>query len=174
MSADDPFEGLDRAIRQVKGRLPHATLDLDAVAHAVMAPGGSAYDDVVRAFGAGVMAPNGTIDREALGKLESQLESSSEVKSPYDGRVVEVQATPGDMVGPGIRIVTLEAFEAPIEARIYINAGDGKKVKQGMEVLISPSTVKVPLTTSLSAPPPMPPRLPSLPPPPPLPRSTGS
>ena len=46
-----------------------ATLDLDAVAHAVMAPGGSAYDDVVTAFGAGVVARDGTIDREALGEL---------------------------------------------------------------------------------------------------------
>jgi dephospho-CoA kinase len=46
-----------------------ATLDLDVVAHAVMAPGGSAYDDVVGAFGPAVVAPDGTIDREALGKL---------------------------------------------------------------------------------------------------------
>jgi dephospho-CoA kinase len=46
-----------------------ATLDLDSVAHEVMAPGGSAYDDVVAAFGAGVVARDGTLDRQALGKL---------------------------------------------------------------------------------------------------------
>jgi dephospho-CoA kinase len=43
-----------------------ATLDLDLVAHAVTAPGGSAHDDVVAAFGRGVLAPDGTLDRPAL------------------------------------------------------------------------------------------------------------
>ncbi len=44
-----------------------ATLDLDAVAHALMAPGGAAYEDVVAAFGRGILAPDGAIDRKALG-----------------------------------------------------------------------------------------------------------
>lgn len=43
-----------------------ATLDLDAVAHAVTAPGGAAHDDVVGAFGRGILAPDGTLDRPAL------------------------------------------------------------------------------------------------------------
>jgi dephospho-CoA kinase len=46
-----------------------ATLDLDAVAHDVMVPGGAAYDDVVAAFGTGILAPDGTVDRAALGDL---------------------------------------------------------------------------------------------------------
>ena len=44
-----------------------ATLDLDAVAHDVMAPGGAAYDDVVAAFGTDILTADGTIDRGALG-----------------------------------------------------------------------------------------------------------
>jgi len=43
------------------------TLDLDAVAHEVMAPGGPAYDDVVATFGRGILAPDGTVDRKVLG-----------------------------------------------------------------------------------------------------------
>ncbi len=46
-----------------------ATLDLDAVAHGVMAPGGAAYADVVEAFGPAILAPDGTVDRKALGAL---------------------------------------------------------------------------------------------------------
>jgi dephospho-CoA kinase len=46
-----------------------ATLDLDEVAHAVMAPGGAAHDDVVEAFGRGILAPDGTIDRQTLGAI---------------------------------------------------------------------------------------------------------
>jgi dephospho-CoA kinase len=45
------------------------TLDLDRVAHQVMAPGGSAYADVVAGFGAGILAADGAIDRKALGAL---------------------------------------------------------------------------------------------------------
>ena len=46
-----------------------ATLDLDALGHHVMAPGGSAYDDVVAAFGSRILAPDGSIDRKSLGAV---------------------------------------------------------------------------------------------------------
>jgi dephospho-CoA kinase len=46
-----------------------ATLDLDRVTHDVTAPGGSAYDDVVSAFGPGVVAADGSLDRRALGAI---------------------------------------------------------------------------------------------------------
>jgi dephospho-CoA kinase len=57
---------------QVLSRLARAglhTLDLDEVAHEVMAPGGAAYEDVVAAFGPAILAPAGAIDRKALGGL---------------------------------------------------------------------------------------------------------
>jgi dephospho-CoA kinase len=56
----------------VRARLEAAgfrTLDLDLVAHAVMAPGGSAYGDVVHAFGPGVVGASGEIDRRVLGPI---------------------------------------------------------------------------------------------------------
>jgi dephospho-CoA kinase len=57
---------------QVLARLARAgfhTLDLDVVAHEVMAPGGAAYDDVVAAFGPGIRGADGAIDRTALGAI---------------------------------------------------------------------------------------------------------
>lgn len=42
------------------------TLDLDRVAHEVMAPGGPAHADVVAAFGPAVVGPGGAVDRKAL------------------------------------------------------------------------------------------------------------
>ena len=45
------------------------TLDLDRVAHEVIAPGGAAYEDVVAAFGPAVCSPDGTVDRKALGAV---------------------------------------------------------------------------------------------------------
>jgi dephospho-CoA kinase len=45
------------------------TLDLDRIAHEVTAPGGAAFDDVVREFGREVLAPGGGLNRKALGAL---------------------------------------------------------------------------------------------------------
>jgi dephospho-CoA kinase len=45
------------------------SLDLDQVAHAVMAPGGPAHAEVVEAFGPEVVAGDGSIDRKALGRI---------------------------------------------------------------------------------------------------------
>lgn len=54
------------------------TLDLDRVAHDVMAPGGSAYADVVAAFGSGILRPDGAVDRKALGALVFQDHAARE------------------------------------------------------------------------------------------------
>jgi dephospho-CoA kinase len=60
--------GKTQVVRVLAGAgLP--TLDLDQVAHEVMSPGGAAYDDVVAAFGAGILEPAGTIDRKRLGAV---------------------------------------------------------------------------------------------------------
>jgi HlyD family secretion protein len=80
--------------------------------------------------------------RHEISQLETQLGTTTEVKSPYTGRVLEITANVGDLLDSGSRIVTLEAFEEPIEAVVYIPAADGKKVHRGMRAQISPSTVK--------------------------------
>lgn len=44
-------------------------IDADKVAHAVMEPGGEAYEAVVEAFGPEILAPDGKIDRKKLGEI---------------------------------------------------------------------------------------------------------
>jgi dephospho-CoA kinase len=46
-----------------------ATLDLDSVAHDVMAPGDAAHEEIVASFGEEVLASDGTIDRRVLGAM---------------------------------------------------------------------------------------------------------
>jgi dephospho-CoA kinase len=41
-------------------------IEADELGHRVLEPGGAAYDDVVRAFGAGILDRDGTIDRKRL------------------------------------------------------------------------------------------------------------
>jgi dephospho-CoA kinase len=45
------------------------TADADAIVHALFAPGSDAVSEVARRFGAAVVAPDGRIDRKALGAL---------------------------------------------------------------------------------------------------------
>jgi dephospho-CoA kinase len=46
-----------------------AVIDADAVVHDLMATGTNLTDDIVRSFGEHVRAPDGSVDRSALGKL---------------------------------------------------------------------------------------------------------
>lgn len=70
-------------------------IDVDAVAHRLMAPGGDNYDRIVSGFGREVLAADGTIDRRRLGarvfsdpKERRRLE---ELTHPAIRRAVEEQ-----------------------------------------------------------------------------------
>lgn len=63
-----PASGKSLVAREFK-RLGADVIDADRVAREVLAPGKEAYKEVVRAFGSGVLRPDGTIDRKALAKI---------------------------------------------------------------------------------------------------------
>lgn len=78
-------------------------------------------------------------------QLEEQLRSNSEVTSSHAGRIIEVLAEPGGIVRRGQAIARLDrkgGGEQDLQAVLYIPGTDGKKVKSGMEVHVSPTTVK--------------------------------
>ncbi len=54
---------------KILAELGATIVDADKVAHSVYAPGGSAYEDVVGAFGEGILAPDRSIDRKKLGAI---------------------------------------------------------------------------------------------------------
>ncbi len=60
--------GKSRVLRRLEAN-GCAALDLDSIAHELMAPAGEAYAPVVAAFGRGVLSHDGAIDRKALGAL---------------------------------------------------------------------------------------------------------
>lgn len=80
--------------------------------------------------------------RRALVQLQSQLAASSEVTSPYHGRVLELMVDPGNLVAPGTRLLNLEALDGTIDTVVYVPAAEGKKIRKGMQARISPSTVR--------------------------------
>ena len=76
-------------------------------------------------------------------EAEARLAASVDVRSSYVGRVLEVVIVSGSLLSPGSRVLTLEPLDAPLQTVLYIPAVDGKKVRPGMQVRVSPSTVKV-------------------------------
>ena len=80
--------------------------------------------------------------RRKIQALEHQLEFSSRVTSPKEGRILEVKVDEGNLVALGTAIVSLELNEGKLEALLYLPAAEGKKVHIGMEALISPTTVR--------------------------------
>jgi dephospho-CoA kinase len=56
-------------VAQILGEFGAPILDADKVAHTTYAPGAPAYDAVIAAFGAQVVAPDRTIDRKKLGSI---------------------------------------------------------------------------------------------------------
>jgi HlyD family secretion protein len=81
--------------------------------------------------------------RRSIAELQGQMEGTSKVVSPYTGRVVDIGVQPGKLVTPDMPILTMETLDTtPLEGVLFINAGDGKKVQPGMQVRVSPSTVR--------------------------------
>src|SRR2546427_3185758 len=95
-----------------------ATLDLDEVAHEVMAPGGAAHADVVREFGSGILAADGKVDRKRLGDVVfADPSARARLNALVHPRVREEEARRAAAAdrGPGTVVVT--------DAALLVGAG---------------------------------------------------
>jgi HlyD family secretion protein len=77
-------------------------------------------------------------------QLEQQLKQNSQIISDYSGRVLELTAKPGQRLEPGIGIGTIAAQEDSTQLMniAFLPVSEGKKLKPGMSVQITPTTVK--------------------------------
>jgi dephospho-CoA kinase len=57
------------AVSKILAELGAPGIDADKVGHAIYEPGGPAYQDVIDAFGTGILAADSTIDRKRLGAV---------------------------------------------------------------------------------------------------------
>ncbi|MBW4590649.1 NHLP bacteriocin system secretion protein [Aetokthonos hydrillicola Thurmond2011] len=82
--------------------------------------------------------------KRRIAQLELELATKSKIISQYNGRVLEVAIAPGQTISPGTRIAAIET-ENPndsLTSVIYLADKDGKQIKLGMSVQVTPSTVK--------------------------------
>jgi hypothetical protein len=79
--------------------------------------------------------------------VEEGQAASTKIRSPYDGKVLEIKANESNLVERGTPILSIEEIEEAtvggqsLEAVIYAPPAEGKKVESGMAVHIAPSTV---------------------------------
>lgn len=76
--------------------------------------------------------------------LSERLQQQNVIVSTHAGRVVEVRATVGDVLAPGTAIASLEriADKGSLEAVLYVDFRQGKRIQPGMPIKLSPSVVK--------------------------------
>jgi HlyD family secretion protein len=95
---------------------------------------------------AGLRLQIADVERQ-IGAQQERLALQSVVRSPYGGRILEIKSgRTGALVGLGSSLFTLErdaqSGSGPLEAVIFVSAYDGPSVRPGMEVQLSPGSVK--------------------------------
>lgn len=102
-------------VGRMLAELGATVIDADRVAHEVMQPGGSAYQEVVQSFGPSILAADGTIDRSRLGDLV--------FRRPEALQRLEAAVHPAVIVEVDRRVARSTAAVVVIEAIKLIEAG---------------------------------------------------
>jgi HlyD family secretion protein len=91
--------------------------------------------------------------RREVSALRERRQRMAYLESAYDGVVVEQKLNVGELVDPGMSVLSIlpgvsqkevagKQANIPLVATLYISSSEGKKVQPGMAVQIVPSTVK--------------------------------
>ncbi|WP_193199326.1 NHLP bacteriocin system secretion protein [Nostoc sp. MG11] len=77
-------------------------------------------------------------------QLALQLMNSTQIKSNFNGRIIEISATPGQIVVQGTPLGSISAQKRSTQPMsvAFFPVGDGKKIQPGMKLQITPSTVQ--------------------------------
>ena len=77
-----------------------------------------------------------------LAGLQKDLELATKIVSPYSGEVIEVKVYRGGAINAGEAVASIQPNVRELEVLAYIPSSEVKEIITGMEVEISPSTVK--------------------------------
>lgn len=85
-----------------------------------------------------------SLERE-LALLEEDYAKETNIISPYSGKIIEIKEIVGAILSAGSPLMTIELSDPDenlLEAIIYVPAVDGKQIKPGMSLTVSPSNIK--------------------------------
>lgn len=77
-----------------------------------------------------------------IGQLEGEIKFFSEIRSPSAGIITSLRVGLDDYVDKGAVIATIERNNDSLAALVFISDEDAKRIQAGMDVQVSPSTVK--------------------------------
>ncbi len=79
-----------------------------------------------------------------ISQLSLTLQNNSEIRSPYDGQILELTVAPGQVLSPGLRLGSIETAipNQQLISIAYFPIKDGKQIRPGMTLQITPDTVK--------------------------------
>jgi len=80
--------------------------------------------------------------RRHVAELSLQIEQTTRILSPTDGRVTEWKVAEGSRLAAGTPVVSIESGAGALQLMLYVPPEHGKKLKPGMDVRIAPSTVR--------------------------------
>lgn len=90
-----------------------------------------------------VVTPGDTVGTLLVGESGTDPATHGAVVSPYGGRVVSIQAYPGQFLAPGAPLLTVEPTDVPLTATLYLPVDTGTRVQPGQEVQIMPANASV-------------------------------
>lgn len=83
--------------------------------------------------------------KDKLQSLDDERFRVSRIDSPYTGKVIEVKVDPDQLISQGTKIISLELIGRNIkslEGLLYVNYEEGKRIKEDMDVLVSPNGIR--------------------------------
>jgi len=82
--------------------------------------------------------------RKNIALYEVQNERDTKIVCGHFGRIVEIAANLGQIVNPGARLASIEVQESTgkLVSVTYFPVRDGKRIKPGMRIQVTPETVK--------------------------------
>lgn len=82
--------------------------------------------------------------KHSIAQLEKKLEFNQQIKSPYSGCILELTADNSSVLKPGdlLGSIKIDSISDSVSSVAYFPVGDGKKIKSGMDIFITPDTVK--------------------------------
>jgi hypothetical protein len=127
------------------------SLPVQVVGQGLLLSAGGLHDVVSPATGQIVELDSGAGDVIQAGQIVARISGPGQpisvaVTSPYSGHIVEILVDVGNQIEKGTPLLSLEGLnpegQVDLVAVIYMAPAEGKKIRPGMEVQISPSTVR--------------------------------
>src|SRR5215469_8690706 len=130
-------------VAKMLAELGAPSFDADKVGHEIYLPGAPAYRDVIAAFGEGIVAPDGTIDRKKLGPIvfadPAQLKRLESIVHPrmferMGEMVAEMRAKGATAPIVVEAAILIEAHWQPLFDEIWLVVAPREKVVQRVEL----------------------------------------